>query len=93
MDERDIIGTPRHPVKLRAIHSGTVTLPKGILRYILSGRMLKKSASLSCSFGLFGLSGVFGCMRLTRWTRQTGLVPHARTIEVLACQHNFPAVC
>jgi len=38
-------------------------------------KMLKKSASLSCSFGLFGLSGLFGCMRLTRWTRQTGLVP------------------
>jgi hypothetical protein len=25
-----------------------------------NGRMLKKSASLSCSFGLFGLSGLFG---------------------------------
>ena len=24
--------------------------------------MLKQSASLSCSFGLFGLSGLFGCM-------------------------------
>jgi hypothetical protein len=45
--------------------------------------MLKKSASLSCSFGLFGLSGLFGCMRLTVWTRQTGLVPDVQTIEVL----------
>ena len=54
-----------HPVKLRAIHPGSVTLPKGIMRYILSIRMLKKSASLSCSFGLFGLSGLFGCIRLT----------------------------
>jgi hypothetical protein len=35
--------------------------------------MLKKSASLSCSFGLFGLCDVFGCMRLTRWTKQTSL--------------------
>ncbi len=32
-------------------------------------KMLKKSASLACSFGLFGLSGLFGCMKLTRWTR------------------------
>ncbi len=31
-----------------------------------SSRMLKKSASLSCSFGLFGLSGLFGCIGLTR---------------------------
>jgi hypothetical protein len=35
----------RYPVKLRAIHPETVTLPKGILRYILSDRMLKQSAS------------------------------------------------
>jgi hypothetical protein len=27
--------------------------------------MLKKSASLSCAIGLFGLSGLFGCVRLT----------------------------
>ena len=45
--------------------------------------MLKKSASPSCSFGLFGLSGLFGCMRLTVWTRQTGLVPDVQAIEVL----------
>jgi hypothetical protein len=51
--------------------------------------MLKQSASRSCSFGLFGLSGLFGCMRLTRWTRQTGLAPHVRTIEVLACHSSF----
>jgi hypothetical protein len=30
-------------------------------------RMLKKSASLSCSFGLFGLSGLFG------WNENTQL--------------------
>ena len=53
--------------------------------------MLKKSASLSCSFGLFGLSGLFGYMRLTRWTRQTGLVSDVRTIEVLAYQNSFLA--
>jgi hypothetical protein len=37
-------------------------------------RVVKISASLSCSFGLFGLfclSGLFGCIRLTRWARQT----------------------
>ncbi len=28
------------------------------LSYTISSRMLKKSASLSCSFGLFGLSGL-----------------------------------
>ena len=53
-------------------------------------KMLKKSASLSCSCGLFGLSGVFGCMRRTR---QTGLTPDVRTIKVLACQHSFSAAC
>jgi hypothetical protein len=40
--------------------------------------MLKKSASLSCSFGLPGLSGLSGSTkqtRQTRETRQTGLVP------------------
>ena len=52
-------------------------MSKGIMKYILSNRMLKKSASLSCSFSLFGLSGLsrliglfglsclFGCTRLT----------------------------
>jgi hypothetical protein len=45
--------------------------------------MLKKSASMSCSFGLFGLSGLFGCIRLTVWTRQAGLVPDVQAIEVL----------
>jgi len=44
--------------------------------------MLKKPAGLSCSFGLFGLSGLFGRMRLTR---QTGLVPDVQAIEVLLC--------
>jgi len=58
-----------------------------------SNRMLKKSASLSRSFGLFGLSGWFGCMRLTRRTRQTGLVQDVRTIEVLECQNCFSAAC
>ncbi|MEO6308409.1 MAG: hypothetical protein ABIO96_10135, partial [Nitrospiraceae bacterium] len=46
-------------------------------------RMLKKSASLSCSFGLFGLSGLVGCIRLTRWTRQTGHVLDLSAAEVL----------
>jgi hypothetical protein len=55
--------------------------------------MLKKSASLSCSFGLFGLSGLSGRMRLTRWTRQTGLVPDVQAIEVLLCRNSFPAAC
>jgi hypothetical protein len=54
-------------------------------------RMLKQSVSLSCSFDLFGLSGLFGCMRLTRWARQTGLVPYVQTREVLACQYSLPA--
>ena len=44
MDDRGIIGTGWHPVKLRGIHPGTVTLPKGVTVYI-SNRMLKKSAS------------------------------------------------
>ena len=35
-----------------------------------SSTVLKMSACLSCSFGLFGLSGLFGGMRLTRGTRQ-----------------------
>ena len=56
-------------------------------------RMLKKSASPSCSFGLFGLSGLFGCIRLTRWIRQTGLVLVALAIEVLPCQYGFPSAC
>ena len=43
--EHDIIGMGWHPVKLRAIHPGTITLPKIIMRYILSRRMLKKSDS------------------------------------------------
>jgi hypothetical protein len=42
MDNKSIIGTGWHPVKLRGIHPGTVTLPKGVTVYI---RMLKKSAS------------------------------------------------
>jgi len=47
--------------------------------------MLKKSARLSCSFGLFGLSGLFGCMTLIGWTRQTELVPDVGANEVLLC--------
>ena len=63
-----------------------------------SCRMLKKSASLSCSFGLFGLSGLSGLSRPgapdrhdrpDRPTRQTGLVPHMRTIDDPACLHSF----
>jgi len=45
MDDRGIIGTGWHPVKLRAIHPGTVTMTKGVMKYILSNRMLKKSLS------------------------------------------------
>ena len=45
MDDRGIIGTGWHPVKLRAIHPGTVTMPKDVMKYILSNRMLKKSLS------------------------------------------------
>jgi hypothetical protein len=52
--------------------------------------MLKKSASLSCSFGLFGLSGLFGRMKQTR---QTGLAPDVQAIEVLLCRNGFPAAC
>jgi len=36
MDDRGIIGTGWHPVKLRAIHPGTVTMTKGVMKYILS---------------------------------------------------------
>ena len=46
----------------------------------------EKFASLSYSCGLFGLSGLFGYMRRTRWTRQTGLVQDAQVIEVLLCE-------
>jgi len=52
-------------------------------------RMLKKSASLSCSFGLSGLFGLSGSIkqtrqtRQTRETRQTGLVAHVHTTGVL----------
>jgi hypothetical protein len=41
MDNSGIIGTGWHPVKLRGIHPGTVTLSKGVMRYLL---ILKKSA-------------------------------------------------
>ena len=58
-----------------------------------SSRMLKKSASLSCSFGLFGLSGLFGWIRLTRWTRQTGFVSDVQTSEIPACPQSFSAAC
>jgi hypothetical protein len=37
-----------------------------------------------CSFRLFGLSGLFGCMRLAGWTRQTGFIPDVRTFEAPA---------
>jgi hypothetical protein len=43
-------------------------MSKGVMKYILSNRMLKKSASLSGLsrlIGLFGLSCLFGCTRLT----------------------------
>jgi hypothetical protein len=45
MDDRGIIGTGWHPVKLGGIHPGTVTMPKSVMKYILSNRRLKKSAS------------------------------------------------
>jgi hypothetical protein len=41
--------------------------------------MLKKSASLSYSFGLFGLSGLFDCIRVTR---QTELVPEMYASQI-----------
>jgi hypothetical protein len=53
--------------------------------------MLKKSASPSCSCGLFGLSVWFVWLQEANQTDQTGLVPHVRTIEVPACQTSFPA--
>ena len=34
--------------------------------------MLEKFSSLSCSVGVSGLSRLFGCIRLTRWTGETG---------------------
>mgnify|MGYP003385237074 CR=1 FL=1 len=37
------------------------------------------------------LSVLLGCMRLTRWTRQTELVSAEQTIEFQACPHGFPA--
>jgi hypothetical protein len=62
--------------------------------------MLKKSASLSCSFGLFGLSGLFGWLHETNQmdqtdqiTRQTGLVTDVQALEVLACRHSFSEAC
>jgi len=55
---------------------------------------MKKSASLACSFVLFGLAGLFGCMRLTRWIRETGFVPEVQAIEALLwCRNDFPAAC
>ena len=39
-------------------HIGLVIVGDDVDREL--SRMLKKSASLSCSFGLFGLSGLFG---------------------------------
>ena len=45
---------------------------------VVTRRPRPKLAYLSCSFGLFGLSGLFGYMRLTR---QTGLAQNVWTIE------------
>jgi hypothetical protein len=44
MDEWGIIGTGWHPVKLRAIHPGTVTLRKSVMRYIISKQSVEKVA-------------------------------------------------
>jgi len=46
--------------------------------------MLKKSVSLASSLGLFGLSGLFDSIRLTRWTRQPGLGKDLRTMNILS---------
>ena len=54
---------------------------------------MKKPASPTCAFGLFGLSGVCGCLSLARWTRQTGLVPDGQAIDGLRCRHGFSAAC
>ena len=49
------------PVKLRAIHSRTITVPKTIMRYIPLSRRLKQSARVGRPLlGLFGLSRLFG---------------------------------
>jgi hypothetical protein len=39
--------------------------------YVFSAGRLKKSARLSCSFSLFGLPGLSGKFRPTKYTRQT----------------------
>ena len=60
-----------------------------------SNMMLKKSASLSSSFCLFGLSGLFGCMRLTRWTRQTSearLVSDLQAIDIFVVPKNIQII-
>jgi hypothetical protein len=54
---------------------------------------MKKPASPFCAFGLFGLSGVCGCIRLANWTRQTGLVTDGQAIDGLLCRHGFSAAC
>jgi hypothetical protein len=61
--------------------------------------MLKKSASLSCSFGLLSLSGSFAYYETNQMdqtdqiTRQTGLVLDVQALEILACKNSFSAVC
>jgi len=57
----------------------------------IASRLLKKSANPSCSFGLLGLSGLFGYMRPPRWTRQTGLISDVQAIEILLCRNGFSA--
>jgi hypothetical protein len=58
------------------------------LKKIMLSKIVKKSANLSCSYGLFGLSGLFG-WRLTRWTRQTGLVSEVPISDVLTCHNSL----
>ena len=55
--------------------------------------MLKKSARLPCSCGLFGLSGVLSCIGLTRWIRKAGLVSDVWTSEISVCPLSSFVAC
>jgi hypothetical protein len=57
---------------------------------LVTRRRLKKSARLSCSFGL---SSLFGCVRLTRWIRKTGLVRDIQASETQAYSQGFSNAC
>ena len=72
----------------------------------MSSRMLKKSASLSCSFGLFGLSRLSGLSRVISFfgsknkanqidqMNQTDQAnPDMRAIRFLGSQQRYAAAC